>query len=347
MKHSQPEIALHLQNGRNGKATLVDVAKYAGVSLKTASRVLNNEPDVSDVTAERVRAVMDRLGYLPNLLARGLKTRASSIIGMIVPDISDPFTAAAIHSIMQVARERNYTVVLTCSEGSPRTEQAQIETLLRRQIEGLIVMPADQRSAYLANLHSQNLPIVAFDQPIPNKEIPAVAVTNREGARLAVEHLLGHGYKRILAVGAKTYLHTISRRLLGYRDAIDRAGCGRMELMAGTEQSIDGPELHRFLSGKHGAQAIFTLNSVATVRVLHLLSEQNLRIPKDLALVCFDDFDLASAFSPSLTVIKQPVALLGRRSAELLFEQKEKPRGSVRIKLPTELIIRNSCGCGL
>ena len=337
---------MHLQNGRNGKATLVDVAKYAGVSLKTASRVLNNEPDVSDITAERVRAVMDRLGYHPNLLARGLKTRASSIIGMIVPDISDPFTAAAIHSVMQVAREKNYTVVLTCSEGSPQIEQAQIETLLRRQIEGLIVMPADQRSAYLADLHTHNLPIVAFDQPIPNKEIPAVAVTNREGARLAVEHLLGHGYKRILAVGAKAYLHTISRRLLGYRDAVDRAGCGRMELIVGTEQSIDRPALHGFLSGKQAAEAIFTLNSVATVRVLHLLSEQDLRIPKDVALVCFDDFDLASAFSPSLTVVKQPVALLGRRSAELLFEQKESPRASVRIKLPTALIIRHSCGCG-
>lgn len=346
MKHSLPEIALHLQNGRNGKATLVDVAKYAGVSLKTASRVLNNEPDVSDVTAERVRAVMDRLGYHPNLLARGLKTRASSIIGMIVPDISDPFTAAAIHAVMQVARERNYTVVLTCSDGSPQTEQAQIEILLRRQIEGLIVMPADQRSAYLANLNTHNLPVIAFDQPIPNREIPAVAVTNREGARLAVEHLLGHGYKRILAVGAKAHLHTISRRLLGYREAVDRAGCARMELIAGIEQDIEHPALHRFLSGKNGAEAIFTLNSVATVRLLHLLGEENLQIPKDVALACFDDFDLASAFSPSLTVVKQPVALLGRRSAELLFDQKENPRTSVRIKLPTELIIRNSCGCG-
>ena len=336
---------MQFQNGRNGKATLVDVARYAGVSLKTASRVLNHEPDVSDITAERVRAVMERLGYHPNLLARGLKTRSSSIIGMIVPDISDPFTAAAIHGVMQVARQRNYTVVLTCSDGCPQTEEAQIEILLRRQIEGLIVMPADQRSAYLANLHTHNLPIVAFDQTIPNTEIPAVAVTNREGSRLAVEHLLSHGYKKILAIGAKAYLHTISRRLLGYREAVDRAGCARIELTTSREQGIDWSALQRWLSGKRGAEAIFTLNSVATVRVLHLLSEHKLRIPDDIALVCFDDFDLASAFSPSLTVVKQPAALLGRRSAEVLFEQKENPRTSVRIRLATELIIRNSCGC--
>jgi LacI family transcriptional regulator len=338
------KMSLDTRNGKNGKATLIDVAKYSGVSLKTASRVLNNEPDVSEFTAERVRAVMDRLGYHPNLLARGLKTRASSIIGMIVPDISDPFTAAAIHAVMQVARQKDYTVVLTCSEGSPETEQTQIRTLLRRQVEGLIVMPADQRSAYLAHLHAENLPIVAFDQPIPNREIPAVAVTNRGGARTAVEHLLGHGCKRIVAVGAKAYLHTISRRLQGYRDAVDAAGCPRLELIAATEQEIETAAFHRLLADRD-AQAIFTLNSVATARVLHLLKEEKLQVPGDVALACFDDFELASAFSPGLTVVRQPVALLGRRSAEILFEQKENPRASVRIKLATELIVRSSCGC--
>ena len=329
---------------RTKTPTLVDVARHAGVSLKTASRVLNNEPDVSAETAARVRAVMEKLDFRPNLLARGLKTRTSLAIGMIVPDISDPFAAVAIHAVMQIARRQDHNVLLTCSEASAEIEQAQIEMMLSRQVDGLIVMPADQRSEFLRSLQVRNLPIIAFDQPIANDAITSVTVANRSGARGAVEHLLSHGYKRILAVGAKHHLYTISRRLHGYREALAGAGRAPIELLVATEDGITSQALEPFLTGPARVHAIFTLNSVATVRVLQGLRDHRLEPPRDIALACFDDFELASVLSPSLTVVRQPVAMLGSKSAELLFNHKGRQRAS-RLMLPTELIVRTSCGC--
>src|SRR6202046_2356864 len=163
--------------------TLVDVAREAAVSLKTASRVLNNSKEVSEERANAVRAVIERLGYLPNELARGLKAQRSAAIGMIVPNLSDPFTANAVHAVQEVARANGYVVILASSGGDPELERSEIEGLVGRQIDGLLVAPIDSRTDSFSDIIPKGVHAVTFDQLLRNADLDSVPVTNRKSGR--------------------------------------------------------------------------------------------------------------------------------------------------------------------
>src|SRR5271156_6531004 len=165
--------------------TLVDVAREAGVSLKTASRVLNRSKNVSQEKAEKIRTVMERLGYRPNELARGLKAKRSAAIGMIVPNLSDPFTANAVHAVQEVARANGYVVILASSGGDLEVERSEIVSLVGRQIDGLIVAPADSRTDSFSDVIPTGVHAVTFDQQLRNSNLDSVTVTNRRSAREA------------------------------------------------------------------------------------------------------------------------------------------------------------------
>jgi len=332
---------------KSGSATLVDVARTAGVSLKTASRVLNDSPELRPATAARVREAMAQLGYQPNELARGLKAKRSATIAMIVPNLADPFTATAVQAVQAVARERGYVVLLANSGGDEDTEKSELQVMTRRQIDGLILVAANSRRSNIKPLLAKNVPIVVFDEPIRGEKIDSITVTNGKGAQEATEHLLGHGYHRILAVGARPYLFTCAERLAGYRSAMKNAGVETTELLLKHENDFTPELLSTFISGPNRVQAIFTLNWVCTMLVLRALNVLNKRIAKDVALISFDDFELADMIPPGLTVVRQPSRELGYEAAKVLFErmadkQKRPPR---KIILSTEFIIRGSCGC--
>ena len=172
--------------------TLLDVARLADVSLKTASRVLNNAR-VSEDKVIRVQAAMERLCYRPNELARGLKAQRSAAIGMIVPNLSDPFTANAVNAVQEVARANGYVVILASSGGDVEVERSEIVSLVGRQIDGLIVAPADSRTDSFSDIIPSGVHVVTFDQLLRNADLDSVTVTNRRSAREATEHLVGHG----------------------------------------------------------------------------------------------------------------------------------------------------------
>lgn len=210
-----------IKRNRNAP-TLFDVAREAGVSLKTASRVLNGVPSVNENKVNRVRAVMSRLGYRPNELARGLKARKSAAIGMVVPNLSDPFTASAVKAVQEVARANGYVVFLTSSGGFPDVERSGIQSLIGRQIDGLVIAPADGRNDNLSDVIPSGLQVVTFDQPIRNSRFDVVTIPNRRSAREATQHLLSHRFRRVVAIGARPHLYTCSERVAGYRDALRR-----------------------------------------------------------------------------------------------------------------------------
>jgi LacI family transcriptional regulator len=332
---------------RNGSVTLLDVARAAGVSLKTASRVLNKSPELRPATAARVHEAMKRLGYQPNELARGLKSRRSGTIAMIAPNLADPFTAAAVQAVQAVARAHRYVVILASSGGDAVLEQSELEVMARRQIDGVILIAASSGKNNLKALLSKDVPIVVFDEPVRGEEVDTITVTNRKGARQATEHLLEHGHRRILAVGARPHLFTCSERVAGYRAALKAADAKSFELLVKHEDDLTPDLLARYVSGPDPVEAIFGLNWVCTMGVLRALNVLKKRIPKDFAFISFDDFELAEMIPPGLTVVRQPTRELGRQAATILFERMEKnmqepPRKMV---LPTELIIRGSCGC--
>jgi LacI family transcriptional regulator len=328
--------------------TLVDVAREAGVSLKTASRALNGDQGIAPATAKKVRSVMSRLGYRPNELARGLKGRKSAAIGMVVPNLADPFSAAAVQAVQQVARKNGHVVVLTSSGGDEGLEREELETLVRRQVDGLIIAPADGRNNTVESFTLANIPVVSFDRPISNANIDSITVANRSAVREATEHLLSHGYRRILAIGARPHLYTGSERVAGYVSTMQRAHLKSETYLVESESDLDPELIRSLLKTKAGKlDAILTLNGITTMVILKFLRQLGKRLGQDIALISFDDFELAELLTPSLTVVRQPAAELGRRAAELLFTRMESKKASPsqEIVLSTTFHIRESCGC--
>lgn len=329
-------------------ATLLDVARMAKVSLKTASRVLNDSPHIRPETEARVRSAMAKLGYQPNELARGLKAKRSAAIAMIVPNLADPFTASAVQAVQAVARERGHVVILASSGGDIDAEKSELQVMARRQIDGAILVPASGEGSDLNPLLANDVPIVVFDEPIRGEQVDSITVANRRAAREATEHLLWHGYRRILAVGARPYLFTCAERVAGYRAAMKKAGAEKLELLIHHENDLTPDLLSGYLFGPNRVEAIFTLNWVCTMLVLRALNVFEKRIGKDIALISFDDFELADMIGKGLTVVRQPSSELGRQAAQVLFDRmdetgKHEPR---KIVLDTEFIVRGSCGCG-
>jgi LacI family transcriptional regulator len=333
---------------RTTSPTLVDVAREAAVSLKTASRVLNGAPGIAPATSRRVRAVMSRLGYRPNELARSLKGKKSAAIGMVVPNLADPFSASAVQAVQEVARHNGHVVILTSSGGDESLEREELETLVRRQVDGLIIAPSDGRHNTVESFVNANIPVVSFDRPFIDAGIDSITVTNRDAVREATEHLLSHGYRRILAVGARPHLYTGSERVAGYLSTMKRARLKKSTLLVEQESDLSPEIIGGLLApGPNRPQAILTLNGITTMRILRVFRQLGIRAGSDIALISFDDFDFAEIVSPGLTVVRQPADELGRRAAELLFAkiQGEPLPANQNIVLSTTFHIRGSCGC--
>jgi LacI family transcriptional regulator len=332
---------------KSASITLVDVARLAGVSLKTASRALNDSPELRPATGARVLKAMAKLGYQPNELARALKAKRSAAIAMIVPNLADPFTAAAVQAVQNVARENGHVVILASDGGDAALEESELQIMLRRQIDGVVLMAASSGKSNLKLLLARNVPIVVFDEPLRGEEVDTITVTNRKSARGATEHLLAHDYRRILAVGARPHLYTCSERVAGYRSAVKSAGAEPIELLVQHENDLTPELLSPFLSGPNRVEAIFTLNWVCTMRVLRVLNAGGKKILTDFPLISFDDFELAEMIPPGLTVVRQPAHELGHQAAKVLFERmsETKRQPARKIVLGTEFIVRGSCGC--
>lgn len=332
---------------KNGSVTLNDVAKAAGVSLKTASRALNDSPELRPTTAAHIHKVMVKLGYQPNELARGLKSKRSATIAMIAPNLADPFTATAIQAVQSIAREHGYVVILASSGGDAALEESQLQVMVRRQIDGVILIAARSDKNNLRPLLVNNVPVVVLDEPVLGENVDTITITNRKAARGATEHLLQHGYRHILAMGVRPYLFTCAERVAGYRAAVKAAGADPIELLVQHDDDLTSDILSIYVAGPRRVDAIFALNWVCTMGVLRSLGALKKKISRDLALVSFDDFELAEMIPPGLTVVRQPTRELGRQAASMLFERIEKKNNDSarKIVLPTEFIIRGSCGC--
>jgi LacI family transcriptional regulator len=326
--------------------TLVDVAREAGVSLKTASRVLNNSKNVSREKTDSIREAMKRLGYRPNELARGLKAQKSAAIGMIVPNLSDPFTANAVKAVQEVARANGYVVILASSGGYEDVERSEVQTLIGRQIDGLVISPTDSQHDTLSGVVPNGLPIATFDQLIHNGHFDSVTVTNRRSAQVATQHLLSHGWRRVVAVGARPHLYTCAERAAGYRAAMREASLPPRVCVVKHESLLTPEWIAKEVLKEQQSDAVFSMNWVCTMLMMRGLRELGLATGREMPLLSFDDFDLADMLTPSLSVVQQPAERLGYTAASLLFERLRGGRTEHRaMVLPTSLILRQSCGC--
>lgn len=331
------------------KSTIKDVASLAGVAPMTVSRLLNRSAHVSEEAAARVYSAIEKLGYHPNEMARALRGQKSRTIGIIVPYLYDPFFAMCAHAISSVARERGYSVILTTSNEDADIEFAEAQLMLRRHTEGLIVIPANSGRSRLSLPEFHSTHIVAVDRPLHDRRSCSVVVENRTGAQSAVEHLISvHGHKRIAVAALNDHLYTFRTRLEGYTRAMQNAGLEPLPVLCCPTQEVATHTLLNALRGPQPPSAMFSANGLTTRYALRALLDAGVRIPADLALVAFDDFDMAEVLEPRLSVVRQPAQELGSVAANLLFDRlanSEPHQQGSKIVLPVEWVPRSSCGC--
>ncbi len=335
-------------------ATLFDVAKAAGVGTTTVSRVINGGESVSHDTLARVQAVIDKLGYQPNQAARILKGKRTKTIGLIVPSIADPFFSMIAEAAQQIARVHDSVVIVTVSNNNPRVELENLNVLIRHRTDGLLFAPALSHNRSLAKmLDHLSIPSVTFDRPLYHSSILSVLSNNYEGAKAATQHLISHGCRRILCLGGETDLYTIKERMRGYTDAVSDAGLPAIFSTSITDFTSAKIAIESQFYSTNPPDAVFALKNSATIYACEVFQSLNIQVPKKVALVGFDDFDLAATLRPSISVVRQPSEDVGRIAAELLFDQLTNGKrtrasskgGNGHVKLENQLILRDSCGC--
>src|SRR5271170_75156 len=331
--------------------TMADVAKLAGVGTMTVSRLLSGSVTVSEETAKRIHRAIQQLNYQPNEVARALRGLKTKTIGVIVPYLYDPFFAYCAHAIAIVAREHEYSVILTTSAEDPDVEYHEASQMLRRHVDGMVIIPAMQKETYLRRPEFVDAHIVTLDRPAPLARFDSVLVQNKSGAAMAVEHLIAHGHRRIVCIGLSRSLYTMDMRYKGYREALSAARLKPEPYIDCSEQESIAPAIAELLDRSQPPTAFFCTNNLTMRFALLALNELGVSIPKSVAIVGFDDFELAEILNPTLTVVRQPSDELGRVGASLLFERlagsSAIPKAGQKVVLPVELVVRRSCGCGM
>ena len=327
-------------------ATLADVAAAAGVSLSTASRALRDGSPVSDGSRRRVRAAARRLGYEPNQLARSLRTQASFFAGVIVPDIAIGFYARTLKGAQDALERAGYQVLVMNTERQAEREAAALRTLLSHRVRGVLLATSGGFERELP------VPVVFFDNLVEGAGAGSVARANREGAALVVEHLVWHGHERIAYLGAPPSFTSGVERLAGFRAAMAAAG---RDVPA--DHVALGDESWSVESGRAATRSLLALTPRPTALVaasdtlavgaIQAVREAGLRVPDDLAVISFDDPFFADLLDPPITALSRTEHELGELAASLLLHAIESDRAGppTEVRLPSELIVRRSCGC--
>jgi LacI family transcriptional regulator len=336
--------------GRGRPPTIVDVAKEAKVGVMSVSRVLNNHPSVKHSTRSRVLKAIAKIGYSPNDAARMLKGRRGRTIGLVVPDLSD-FFSSCFHAVQEVAIRHDYQTLVVATGRSVAVEEQQLESIQNR-VAGLLIVSSGSDGRRLKIIQDNGIPVVALDRPVSGMQADAVLVENREGAEQGVRHLIEHGHKKIACVGFDSGSYTVRERIEGYNFAM-RAG-GLQPIWFSQINSLEAMQalVLRWATAKDRPTAAFTLKRISSVYLIQALHFHKLRVPEDIALVGFDDFELAEVLGTPLTVVRQTPTRMARAAADLLFKKIASLEQSAvaetqtaKVLFPTQLVIRRSCGC--
>lgn len=331
--------------------TMHDVARVAHVGRMTISRVINNSAAVRPSTRKRVLSAIAELGYQQNEAARMLRGQRAMMIGLIVPDLSDSFFASCAQTVQDIAHTHGYMTLVAASARESEMEIKQAQMMASRKLSGILVATATHGGDIrLRQLQKSGLPIVAFDRPIEGIETDSVVVEDRHGAEEAVRHLIEHGHRNIVCVGYDEEAYTAIERIAGYSNTVRSAGY-KPNVAVGLSTFEDMTRwVAKAYKTKDRPTAIFSLNHVTSIHMLRALGEAGLSIPKDVAIVGFGDFELASLIASPLTVISQSPVAMAKRAMALLIERINRNSAGAefepaKIVLPATLIVRASCGC--
>jgi LacI family transcriptional regulator len=327
-------------------ATIVEVARRAGVSVSTVSHVVNRTRHVSPATATLVNEAIAQVGYLPNTLARSLKRASTSSVGLAISAISNPYFSDILFALEAECARLDLMVFLSDTEDDSDKELRVVQALHQRRVDGVILAPSPAPQRTLDYLLRNRLPCVLIDR-LPDDRFDQVGVKNVSAMRLLIDHVASFGHRRIGFVAGQPGFATTLERIEGFRLALAANGIDffAQYLVTGSATTASATaSTHALLSLPEPPTALVAGNNLATIGAVRAIRERGLAIPKDLSLVGFDDFEWADCFEPRLTLIAQPCVEIGRQAAALLSERIASVDGQPRtVRLEATLRTRASC----
>ena len=331
-------------------ATIKDVAKKAGVSIATVSRVINNSPKVSEKTRQRVLEVIRELNFMPNIIAQGLQTKRTNTIGLIFPDATSYYFAEIIRGIIGVVQKQKYHVVISSSHDENDELRTLISMLQSGRVDGMVLMmPTITDSKFLKHT-LKNFPVVFVCTNIKTGKSTSVIIDNFNGAKKVTSHLIEHGHRRIGFIHGSPNNFDSRERYRGYLSALANAGISKSELYEArgnfTEQSGFNAAMELF-SQPSPPTAIFAANDSMAIGAIEAAKRLSLNVPNDVAIVGFDDISTSRYVEPALTTVRVPVFEVGEIVGKIILKHLSGEGGSVeeKIVIPVELVVRKSCGC--
>lgn len=328
--------------------TIYEVAREAGVSTATVSRVINDRRHVREATRQKVEQVMDQLGYVANRQARGLAGGRSKVIGLLVYELGSSYFNQLIRGIDAAVTSIGYDLMLYTTHARREREAQHAAELAGGPVDGLIIVLAVDIRSYVDRLHRQRVPFVLldYDSDIPGTTF--ITAANRQGARDAVDHLVGLGHRRIGLITGTAGTSSARERLSGYRDALRTADIehDRRLVVKGDFLEARGYEaMRQLLSLDDRPTAVFTSADTAAFGALRAIREAGMRVPEDISVVGFDDIPESSLVTPPLTTVRQPLWEMGATAVRLLQRLMDEPDATPRrTELATQLIVRESTG---
>lgn len=333
-------------------STISDVAKLAGVSPVTVSRVLNRVGNVNAVTQQRVEQAIEELGYVPSGVAKSLRSKRTNSLALILPDIQNAFWTTVARGVEDAAQSSGYSVFLCNTDENPAKQLRYLDVVVSQRVDGVMIAPFSSDGQDLALLRTRNTPIVVIDRQITGWDVDSVIGDSLSGARALTSHLISLGHRRIAVLAGPAGTATAQDRVAGYRIALAEAGIVEDARLIhfGEFRTISGEHMMaQALDSGVAPTAVFAANNAIAMGVLDELERRGLRVPQDMALVSFDDLPNTSRLFPFLTVAVQPAYEIGANAAQLLLSRLEAtvPLQPRHVVLPTRLIIRYSCGSKL
>lgn len=331
---------------------LKDVAKRAGVSISTASRVLNNEKFVSPEVRKRVNNAANELKYEPMWTARSLRLRKTNIIAVIIPNIADYFYSSIVLGIERFFRQNKKDVILFNTSNDEKSEERSIRVAISKRVEGIILATIFKNKGIINSIiENTDIPFVLVDNKLEIKNIDYVLADDIKGSYKLVEHLIKvHGFKRIGILNASLIESSDRSKLIGYKKALTK---NNIDIDENYIKIINYPKkgsayiaAEELLNMEYKPEAIYCINLNILIGCLKYLNDKNLKVPDDVAIISFDDSYFLSAINPSITSLKRIDVVMGNKAAEILLERiNNKNSNYKKIILPSTLIVRKSCGC--
>ncbi len=326
--------------------TIKDIAKAAGVSHSTVSRALADSPLIRAETRARIRRLADQMGYTPSAIGRGLRTRRTATVGLVVTSIADPFIAEVVQGIEDTALSYHYNAILCASQSEPERELTSVRTLREKRVDAIIVTSSRLGNLYLSHLRELGVPIVLINNQRGGNYTHSVLIDNRRGGELVGRYLLGLGHERIAYITGPIWAHASGLRLAGLRQALRTRGLSLPAewVLKGDGRVEGGVEAtNELLRRELPVSAVFCYNDMTALGVLAALHRAGKRAPGDISVVGFDDVPIVAHIEPPLTTVAQPKAELGRRAMEMALALIQGERDVHDVVLTPTLVERGSC----